>query len=51
MFRVCSYCERIIGVKEPFTDTSETHGICAECEEVENRKIDAVNSKSEKEEK
>lgn len=31
MIRVCVYCKRVFGEKEPFEDRSETHGICDEC--------------------
>lgn len=40
MIRICSYCARILGEKEPLEDKSETHGICEECEEKENKKLD-----------
>jgi len=31
---VCSYCEMLFDVKEPFEDDSESHGMCGECEPI-----------------
>jgi hypothetical protein len=31
MIRVCSYCKRILGTKEPEADKGLTHGICERC--------------------
>ena len=31
MIRVCSYCDKVFGEKEPFENKEETHGICPEC--------------------
>lgn len=31
MKRICMYCEKYMGDKEPLADTSETHGICPLC--------------------
>jgi len=28
---ICSYCEMLFNVKEPFEDDSESHGMCEEC--------------------
>jgi hypothetical protein len=28
---VCSWCKKFMGEKEPYDDSSETHGRCAEC--------------------
>jgi len=31
MIRVCSYCGKVFGEKEPLENKEETHGICPEC--------------------
>jgi hypothetical protein len=31
LVRVCMYCSKVFGEKEPFDDRSSTHGICEEC--------------------
>jgi len=31
MRRICCVCGILIGLKEPFDDTSETHGYCNKC--------------------
>jgi hypothetical protein len=31
VFRVCAWCERLLGVVPPLTDSQLTHGICGEC--------------------
>lgn len=31
MIRWCSYCQKFLGEKEPFTDLSISHGICTSC--------------------
>src|SRR5512141_2629691 len=31
MVSVCAWCERFLGVKEPQTDPTITHGICKAC--------------------
>lgn len=28
---ICSYCETLFDLKEPFEDDRETHGMCPEC--------------------
>ena len=32
MIRICSWCNRPMGEKEPFDDKRITHGMCEECE-------------------
>jgi hypothetical protein len=31
MVTVCAWCQRFMGMKEPLTDSSLTHGICQTC--------------------
>lgn len=31
MIRVCSYCDKVFGEKEPLENRQETHGICLLC--------------------
>lgn len=31
MIRVCAWCKRLLGEKEPLTDTRVTHGVCKNC--------------------
>jgi hypothetical protein len=31
MERICSYCKKRLGIKEPIENTAFTHGICPEC--------------------
>jgi hypothetical protein len=31
MIRICSWCKKVIGEKEPLDDKSITHSICPEC--------------------
>src|SRR5215468_1686543 len=31
MVTVCAWCQRFMGIKEPLTDPSLTHGICQTC--------------------
>ena len=33
MIRQCSWCNRVLGEKEPFEDKSVTHTICEKCQE------------------
>ena len=33
MIRLCSWCQTIMGQKEPLDDKQVTHGICPECQE------------------
>lgn len=40
MRQVCCVCKKLYGIKEPFDDDSETHGICPECLPGELQKID-----------
>ena len=35
MVTVCAWCERYMGSKEPLNDPSVSHGICADCVEVQ----------------
>ena len=32
MIRLCSWCQKIMGEKEPLDDRQVTHGICPECQ-------------------
>ena len=41
MRRVCCVCGIMFGLKEPFDDDSETHGLCPECFKIEMAKIEA----------
>jgi len=34
MIRICAWCDKKMGEKEPMEDRSETHGICDECLDV-----------------
>ena len=36
MVRICCYCQKIMGEKEPLENKSITHGICPDC----NRKLE-----------
>jgi len=40
MKRVCAWCNKNMGEKPPYEDTSETHGMCDECLESEMKKQD-----------
>lgn len=31
MVRVCAWCKKVLGEKEPLLDTRTTHGSCPEC--------------------
>ena len=31
MVNVCAWCDRFLGIKEPATDATVTHGICKSC--------------------
>ena len=31
MIRLCAWCKRLLGFKEPLDDARTTHGICEEC--------------------
>jgi hypothetical protein len=33
VFRVCAWCERLLGVTPPLSDPELTHGICGRCAE------------------
>ncbi|KKN86855.1 hypothetical protein LCGC14_0264140 [marine sediment metagenome] len=33
MKRVCAWCNKDMGVKEPLDNKGETHGICPPCKE------------------
>ena len=41
MIRICAWCGKILGEKEPLEDRSETHGMCDGCLE----KLKAENQK------
>ena len=32
MIRVCAWCKRVLGFKEPLDNSGTTHGICEQCE-------------------
>jgi len=38
MLRMCCYCEKIMGEKEPFEDKSITSGLCDPCLKKELKK-------------
>ena len=40
MRQVCYVCKILYGVKEPFENNSETHGLCPECFKQEMLKLD-----------
>ncbi|MBU1046716.1 hypothetical protein KKH36_02995 [Patescibacteria group bacterium] len=42
MKRVCSYCKKTYGEKEPFDDNSITHGACEECKNKMMEEIDKM---------
>lgn len=35
MIRICSYCNKSMGEKEPLENKAVSHGICPECYETE----------------
>ena len=39
MLRICAWCGKKIGEKEPLEDKRETHGICKECYEKLTKKV------------
>lgn len=39
MKRVCSYCKKVYGEKEPLNDNRETHGACMFCFKIEMSRI------------
>ena len=39
---VCSQCKRTLGIKQPLSDPTVTHGYCPVCEEEMNKKIDEM---------
>ncbi len=46
MKRVCSYCKKVYGEKEPYEDKSETHGACDKCYEIELKKLEEIENPS-----
>jgi len=40
MRQVCYICGVLYGIKEPYEDDSETHGLCDECFSLEIKKND-----------
>ena len=34
MIRVCAWCKRVLGFKEPLDNPGLTHGICEQCTKV-----------------
>ena len=36
MIRICAWCGKLLGYKEPLDDNSTTHGICEECKKLFN---------------
>lgn len=42
MRQICYICGILYGVKEPFEDDSETHGLCPECFELEMKKLEIL---------
>lgn len=51
MKRVCSWCKRTIGEKEPVSDPSETSAICPECYKNNYPEIYAVHHNDKESEK
>ena len=47
MRQICMVCGILYGLKEPFGDDSETHGLCEECFLVEMKKIEIELKKAE----
>ena len=41
MIRVCAWCKKILGEKEPLDDPTVTHGICDECLAEKMTQLDA----------
>ncbi len=46
MIRVCCYCKRKMGEKEPLEDKTETHGICKKCYRKVTTMIDKTKAKT-----
>jgi NMD protein affecting ribosome stability and mRNA decay len=44
MKQVCYECGKLYGIKEPYEDDSETHGLCQECFDNEMKKLNALPS-------
>lgn len=40
MRRICMICGILYGIKEPYEDDSETHGLCDECFPIEMARIE-----------
>ena len=34
MIRVCAWCKRVLGFKEPLANPETTHGICEQCTKI-----------------
>ncbi len=46
MIRICMWCQKIMGEKEPIEDISLTHGICEECaEEIKKKRLQRKKEK------
>jgi hypothetical protein len=45
MYQICYVCKKCYGVKPPYDDESETHGICPECFPGELKKIEEALEK------
>ncbi len=43
MIRICAWCNRPMGEKEPFDDKSITHGMCEKC--ADNMEASVVSQK------
>lgn len=40
MFRICAWCGRLLGFKNPFLALRATHGICRKCEKLMTEKVE-----------
>lgn len=48
MRRICMVCGRLFGLKAPFEDDRETHGLCPECFDLEMKKIEQALTERQK---
>ena len=45
MRRICAWCGKVLGEKEPFNDNSTTHSICKDCLAKANKEFDAIEQR------
>jgi hypothetical protein len=46
MIRRCAWCKKIMGEKAPFDNKGITDGMCDNCYEIQNKKLEALDEKN-----